>query len=126
MQGLASIMTGAPASEVIAFLREAFSRFDAVAGRSGRDMRRYATRSQLLLADFCCQGGLFGEANAALMRAQNQAHLLPSYLPSNPTSTPLIAAAACRMAGGIPGQPLVASREPKTQCSFLPARFHQV
>jgi len=72
MQGLASFMAGAPASEVIAYFREAFSRFDAVAGRSGRDMRRYATRSQLLLAEFCCQNRLFGEANAALMRAQNQ------------------------------------------------------
>ena len=72
MLGLAAFMAGNPMGDVVGHFREAFARYDGIAGRSGRDLRRYATRSQLLLAEYCCQHSLFGEANAALMRAQTQ------------------------------------------------------
>lgn len=70
--GLAAFMAGCPPAEVTGHFREAFARYDAIVGRSGKELRRYATRSQLLLAEYCSQHGLLVEANAALMRAQNQ------------------------------------------------------
>ena len=66
-------------TEVISCFRDAFHRYDSVKGRDADKMRRYATRSQLLLAEYCCQQGHFSEANAALMRAQSQVGL-KSYL----------------------------------------------
>lgn len=59
-------------AEVISCFRDAFHRYDSLAGRGGDNTRRYATRSQLLLAEYCCQQSHYSEANAALMRAQSQ------------------------------------------------------
>lgn len=72
MLGLAIFMAGGPPGEVAGHFREAFSRYDALAARGNAEMRRFATRSQLLLAEVCCHCGLHADANAALMRAQGQ------------------------------------------------------
>ena len=72
MQALALFMAGYSQGEIIACFRDAFHRYDSLAGRGGDNIRRYATRSQLLLAEYCCKQSHYSEANAALMRAQSQ------------------------------------------------------
>ena len=76
MLAVASFMAGLPPSEVISFFKDAFYRYDLAAGKADLEIRRFATRSQLHLADYCCSRRMYGEANAALMRAQSQANSL--------------------------------------------------
>lgn len=72
MLGLASYLMNGQITDITGYLREAFARYDAVA-RAEKGQRRFATRSQLMLAQICSQHSLLSEAHAALMRAQNQA-----------------------------------------------------
>lgn len=72
MLAIAAFMGGSSISDVSSYFKDAFYRYDVATTRGGQELRRYATKSQLLLADFCCEQGMFGEANAALMRAQSQ------------------------------------------------------
>ena len=76
MQAIALFMAGYSQGEIIACFRDAFHRYDSLAGRGGDNIRRYATRSQLLLAEYCCKQSHYSEANAALMRAQSQVKYL--------------------------------------------------
>lgn len=77
MLAVASFMSGLPPSDIMGYFKDAFYRYDMAAGKADQEIRRYATRSQLLLADYCSERRLFAEANAALMRAQSHVRLTP-------------------------------------------------
>ena len=77
MLAVASFMSGLPPSDIMGYFKDAFYRYDMAAGKADQEIRRYATRSQLLLADYCSERRLFAEANAALMRAQSHVCLTP-------------------------------------------------
>ena len=65
-------MTGAPMADVTTLFREAFFRYNSVNPLQPKACVRFATRSMLLLADYCRQHGLHAEAHSALTRAQSQ------------------------------------------------------
>ena len=65
-------MTGAPMSDVTSLFREAFFRYNSVNPLQPKACVRFATRSMLLLAEYCKQHGLHAEAHSALTRAQAQ------------------------------------------------------
>ena len=77
MLALSSFMTGAPMSDVTSLFREAFYRYNSVDPLRPKACVRLATRSMLLLADYCKQHGLHSEAHSALMKAQSQVRYLP-------------------------------------------------
>ena len=71
---LAMIMTGAPASEVVATFKEAYSRYSHLTNAgTNKDLVRYTTKAMMLAAEHAKQQGLFSEANYALMKAHYQA-----------------------------------------------------
>lgn len=77
MWALSCFMTGAPMADVTTLFREAFFRYNSVNPLQPKTCVRFATRSMLLLADYCRQHGLHAEAHSALTRAQSQvSHLL--------------------------------------------------
>lgn len=73
-------MTGAPMADVTTLFREAFFRYNSVNLLQPKACVRFATRSMLLLADYCRQHGLHAEAHSALTRAQSQVSYLCSML----------------------------------------------
>lgn len=74
MLGLALFVSGAAASmsEVVALFKDAFYRYNSANLANPRENVRYATRAMLLLAAYCRQHSLYGEANYALMKAHFQ------------------------------------------------------
>lgn len=80
-------MTGAPMSDVTTLFREAFFRYNSANQLQPKACVRFATRSMLLLADYCRQHGLHAEAHSALTRAQAQVSVCTQHLePSHPES----------------------------------------
>lgn len=65
-------MTGAPMTDVTTLFREAFFRYNSANPLQPKACVRFATRSMMLLADYCRQHGLHAEAHSALTRAQAQ------------------------------------------------------
>ncbi|KAL3147776.1 hypothetical protein ABBQ32_002510 [Trebouxia sp. C0010 RCD-2024] len=72
MWALSCFMTGAPMTDVTTLFREAFFRYNSVNPLQPKACVRFATRSMMLLADYCRQHGLHAEAHSALTRAQAQ------------------------------------------------------
>ena len=80
MWALSCFMTGAPMADVTTLFREAFFRYNSANPLQPKACVRFATRSMLLLADYCRQHGLHAEAHSALTRAQSQVSCLCSTL----------------------------------------------
>lgn len=75
MLALTLIVAGGKAVEVAYHFREAFQRYTSVSATGSGGQRsgvRYATRSMLMMADYCRELGHYGEANYALMKAHFQ------------------------------------------------------
>ena len=71
---LTLIVAGGKPSEIASHFKEAFQRYTTASGtRAPRSGVRTATRTMLLLADYCRGLGHHGEANYALMKAHFQA-----------------------------------------------------
>ena len=71
---LTLIVAGGKPAEIAAHFKEAFQRYTSASGtRAPRSGVRAATRTMLLLADYCRALGHHGEANYALMKAHFQA-----------------------------------------------------
>ena len=62
-------------SDVTSLLREAFFRYNSVNPLQPKACVRLATRSMLMLADYCKQHSLHAEAHSALTRAQAQVRM---------------------------------------------------
>ena len=70
---LTLIVAGGKPAEIAAHFKEAFQRYTTASGtRAPRSGVRAATRTMLLLADYCRALGHHGEANYALMKAHFQ------------------------------------------------------
>ncbi len=75
---LTLVVAGGKPSEIASHFKEAFQRYTTASGtRAPRSGVRAATRTMLLLADYCRGLGHHGEANYALMKAHFQACALP-------------------------------------------------
>jgi ER-Golgi trafficking TRAPP I complex 85 kDa subunit len=72
MLGLAIFMSGGAFSDVVACFKEAFHRYNTSATRAPAEAVRYATRSMMLLAEYCRACGQYAEANYAFMKAHFQ------------------------------------------------------
>jgi len=82
---LTLVVAGGKPSEIASHFKEAFQRYTTASGtRAPRSGVRAATRTMLLLADYCRGLGHHGEANYALMKAHFQACALLGQVGSCP------------------------------------------
>ena len=82
------IVAGGKPSEIASHFKEAFQRYTTASGtRAPRSGVRAATRTMLLLADYCRGTGHHGEANYALMKAHFQACFVTGQVRSRPAWT---------------------------------------
>lgn len=72
MLALSLFMTGGAMNDVTALLKEAFFRYNSVNPLQPKACVRFATRSMLVLADYCRQHGAYPDAYSALMKAHSQ------------------------------------------------------